>query len=81
MATRKVTITPDEKLADAVNSEAGIPLSRLTASVAERELRLSFGRKVLAGWQEEHGAFTPEELVAARAEIAAADLEFSTGGR
>jgi len=56
-------------------------LSRLTASVAERELRLSFGRKVLAGWQEEHGGFTPEELVAARAEIAAADLEFSTGGR
>ena len=78
MATRKVTITLDEKLADALSSaarEAGIPLSRLIASAAEREMRLSFGRRVLAEWQEEQGAFTPEELAAARAEIAAADLE------
>jgi hypothetical protein len=78
MATRKVTITLDEKLADAMSSaarEAGIPLSRLIASAAEREMRLSLGRRVLAEWQEEHGAFTPEELAAARAEIAAADLE------
>ena len=78
MATRKVTITLDEKLADAMSSaarEAGIPLSRLIASAAEREMRFSLGRRVLAEWQEEHGAFTPEELAAARAEIAAADLE------
>jgi hypothetical protein len=82
MATRKVTITLDEKLADAMSSaarEAGIPLSRLMASAAEREMRLSFGRRVLAEWQEEHGAFTPEELAAARAEIAAADLEHVQG--
>jgi hypothetical protein len=39
-------------------------------------MRLSFGRRVLAEWQEEHGAFTPEELAAARAEIAGADLEY-----
>jgi hypothetical protein len=56
--------------------EAGIPLSRLIASAAEREMRLSFGRRLLAEWQEEHGAFTPQELAAARAEIAAADLEY-----
>ena len=82
MATRKVTITLDEKLADAMSSaaqEAGIPLSRLIASAAEREMRLSFGRLVLAEWQEENGAFTPEELAAARAEIAAADLEYLHG--
>ena len=42
-------------------------------------MRLSFGRRVLAEWQEEHGAFTPEELAAARAEIAAADLEYLHG--
>jgi methanogenic corrinoid protein MtbC1 len=37
----------------------------------------SFGQQqVLAEWQEDHGAFTPEELAAARAEIAAADLEY-----
>lgn len=82
MATRKVTITLDEDLASALGSaarEAGIPLSRLIARAAERELRLSFGRRVLAEWQEEHGAFTPEELAAARAEIAAADLEYVQG--
>jgi hypothetical protein len=82
MATRKVTITLDDKLADAMSSlarEAGIPLSRLIASAAEREMRLSFGRRLLAEWQEEHGAFTPEELAAARAEIAAADLEYIQG--
>jgi hypothetical protein len=84
MATRKVTITLDEKLADAMSSaarEAGIPLSRLIASAAEREMRFSLGRRVLAEWQEEHGAFTPEELAAARAEIAAADLEHVQGKR
>jgi hypothetical protein len=82
MATRKVTITLDEKLASAMKSaarEAGIPLSRLIASAAEREIRLSFSRRLLAEWQEEHGAFTPEELAAARAEIAAADLEYVQG--
>lgn len=84
MATRKVTITLDEKLADAMSSaarEAGIPLSRLIASAAEREMRFSLGRRVLAEWQEEHGAFTPEELAAARAEMAAADLEHVQGRR
>jgi hypothetical protein len=82
MANRKVTITLDQKLADALSGaarEAGIPLSRLIASAAEREIRLSFGRRLLAEWQEEHGAFTPEELAAARAEIAAADLEYVQG--
>jgi hypothetical protein len=34
---------------------------------------------VLAEWQEEHGAFTLEELASARAEIAAADLEYLQG--
>lgn len=79
MATRKVTVTLDENLVSAMTSaarEAGIPLSRLIASAAEREMRLSFGRRLLAEWQEEHGAFTPQELAAARAEIAAADLEY-----
>jgi hypothetical protein len=69
-------------MADAMSSaarQAGIPLSRLIASAAEREIRLSYGRRVLSEWQEEHGAFTPEELAAARAEIAAADLEYVQG--
>jgi len=82
MASRKVTITLDEKLANAMSAaarDAGTPVSRLIASAAEREMRLGFGRRVLAEWQEEHGAFTLEELASARAEIAAADLEYLQG--
>jgi post-segregation antitoxin (ccd killing protein) len=78
MATRKVTITLDEDLVDAMAAaarEAGISLSRLIASAAEREMRRSIARSLLADWQAEHGAFTPAELAAARAELAAADLE------
>jgi hypothetical protein len=40
-----------------------------------------FGQQVLAEWQEKHGAFTAGELAAARAEIAAADLEYLQGRR
>jgi hypothetical protein len=83
MASKKVTITLDEVLVEAMSAvarEAGVPLSRLIASAAERELRLRVGRAVAAEWQAEHGAFTPEELAAARAEMAAADAEY-LGGR
>jgi hypothetical protein len=52
-----------------------VPVSRLVAAAAERELRLRLGRKLIAEWQAEHGAFTPEELAAARVEMAAADAE------
>jgi len=79
MASRKVTITLDEELARAlgvVARDAGIPLSRLIASAAEREMRLRIGQAAVAEWEAEHGAFTPEELAAARADMAAADDEF-----
>ncbi len=79
MATRKVTITLDNELVEAIGvaaRKAGVPLSRFIASAAEREMRLHVGRHVLAEWQAEHGAFTPQELAAARAEIAAADNEY-----
>ncbi|WP_331214484.1 hypothetical protein [Plantactinospora sonchi] len=56
-----------------------MPLSRLVASAAERELRLRAGRAVVQEWQAEHGAFTPEELASARAEMAAADAEYLGG--
>jgi hypothetical protein len=82
MATRKVTITLEEDLVQAMGAmarETGIPLSRLIASAAEREMRLHLGRQVVAGWEAEHGAFTPEELAAARAELAAADSEYFRG--
>ncbi|MHC3473452.1 hypothetical protein ACYF6T_32820 [Streptomyces sp. 7R007] len=79
MATKKVTITLDESLVEALAraaEEEGIPLSRLVAGAAERELRLRAGRAVIQEWQAEHGAFSPEELAAARADLAAADAEY-----
>lgn len=82
MATRKVTITLDEDLIEAVASmarEADVPLSRLIASAAEREMRRRIGLAAVAEWEAEHGAFTPEELAAARAEMAAAESEYFQG--
>lgn len=78
MASKKVTITLPEELVEALGSAAqrdGIPLSRLVATAAENELRRRSGRELVADWQAEHGAFTLEELAAARAEMAAADAE------
>ena len=83
MATRKVAITLDEDLVDAIAiaaREAGVPLSRMIAGAAEREMRRRIGQAVVAEWEAEHGAFTPEELAAARAEMAAADNEYFRGG-
>jgi hypothetical protein len=39
------------------------------------ELRRRAGRQLIADWQAEHGAFSVEEIAAARAEMAAADAE------
>lgn len=81
-ATKKVTITLDQSLVEALAdaaAEEGIPVSRLIASAAERELRLRAGQAVVQEWQAEHGGFTPEELASARAEMAAADAEVLGG--
>lgn len=51
------------------------PPHQAHASAAENELRRRVGRRLIADWQAEHGAFTVEELAAARAEMAAADAE------
>lgn len=60
--------------------EGGVPLSRLIASAAEREMRRRVGLASVAQWEAEHGAFTLEELAAARAEMAAADNEYFRAG-
>lgn len=78
MAAKKVTVTLPEDLVDAIGAAAredGVPVSRLVASAAERELRLRMGRKLIEEWQAEHGPFTVDELAAARAEMASADAE------
>lgn len=78
MATKKVTVTLPQELLEALGvaaREDGVPLSRLVANAAEWELRRRLGRRLIADWQADHGAFTAEELAAARAEMAAADAE------
>jgi len=83
MASKKVTVTLDEHLVRALGvaaREAGVPLSPRIASAAEREMRLRIGQAVVAEWEAEHGAFAPEELAAARAEMAAADDEYFRRG-
>lgn len=78
MAVKKVTVTLPEELVEALGSAAredGVPLSRLVARAVESELRRRAGRRLVADWQAEHGSFTVEELAAARAEMADADVE------
>lgn len=78
MATRKVTITLPDELVEALGAAAradGVPLSRFVASAAELELRRRIGQQVVGDWQAANGAFTVEELAAARAEMALADAE------
>lgn len=77
-------MTLPEELVDALSAAAredGVPLSRLISSAAEWELRRRIGRQVVAEWQAEQGVFTPEELAAARAEMATADAEALTTKR
>jgi hypothetical protein len=81
MASKKVTITlPEDLLAQllAAAQEEDAPVSRLVAAAVEHELRQRAGRKFIEDWQAEHGTFTPEEIAAARAELAAADAEYFT---
>ncbi|MFV2008352.1 MULTISPECIES: hypothetical protein [unclassified Micromonospora] len=78
-------MTLPEELVEALGEAArdvGVPLSRLVASAAESELRRRVGRRLVADWQAERGAFAVEEIAAARAEMAAADAQaLSAPGR
>ena len=42
-------------------------VSAWLASTAERQLKLEDGRRAVAEWEAEHGAFTPAELERGRA--------------
>lgn len=82
MVTRKVTVTLSEELLALLGEAAredGVPVSRLIAAAATRELRLRAGRQALREWQNAHGALTVEELAMARAEAADADAELLSG--
>lgn len=79
MATKKVTVTLPTDLVELLNSaaaEAGVPVSRFVSSALERELRRRLGLALVAEFEAAHGAFTPAERAAVRAEMAAADAEY-----
>ena len=78
----QVTVTLPEELISALGAwsrRTGEPISRLVSQAVEQEIRRQAGLAAVEEWEAEHGAFTPEELAAARAEMAAADAELLAG--
>lgn len=76
VATKKVTITiPEETLAkaSALAKKAGLPLSTWLTRTAEHEVRVQEGLEAMQEWEEEHGAFTDDEIATAESELAGAD--------
>ena len=77
-----ITVDPDVYAQVIAAAEAeGVSVSAWMTAAARRELRLREGLAAVAEWEAEHGAFTPEELAAARAEMAAADDDYFRGGK
>ena len=73
MATRKVTITIDEAVLATLRSlaeQAGLPLSTYVTRAAEHHARIQDGLAAMREWEQEHGAFTEDELAEADAAIA-----------
>jgi predicted transcriptional regulator len=76
MVTRKVTVTLPEDVVAALTAAAeadGVPVSRMVSRAVETELQQRLAREVIAEWQRENGAFTPEETARVDAAVAAAD--------
>ena len=75
MATRKVTITIDEAVLATLRSlaeQAGLPLSTYVTRAAEHHARIQDGLAAMREWEQEHGAFTEDEIAEADAAIAEA---------
>jgi len=72
MAVERVTISLEAELAETVREAAEADAQNLSAWLADAARRrlVSRGlRDVLAEWEAEHGAFSEDELAAARARI------------
>jgi hypothetical protein len=70
MARVKKSISLGSDLAAQIESaaaEEGTSVSAWLAESAAHRLRMQAGRKALAEWEAEHGAFTPQERAEARA--------------
>ena len=75
MATRKVTITIDEAVLVTLRSlaeQAGLPLSTYVTRAAEHHARIQDGLAAMREWEQEHGAFTEDEIAEADVDIAQA---------
>lgn len=78
MKVVKVSVSFDPELGEAIRAAAaqqGQPVSTWLADAAAHKLRSEALREFLDEYQAEHGAFTPEELAATAATIAAARVE------
>ena len=75
MPTRKVTITIDEDVLATLRGlaeQAGLPLSTYVTRAAEHHARIQDGLAAMREWEQEHGAFTDDELAEADLDIARA---------
>jgi cytosine/adenosine deaminase-related metal-dependent hydrolase len=76
VATKKVTITIPEEThakASALAKKAGLPFSTWLAQTAEHEVRVQQGLEAMGEWEDEHGAFTDEEVTWAESQLTEAD--------
>ena len=72
MVAERITISLDKELAGALRQAAatdGTNVSSWTSEAIRRSLNQRGLRAVIADWEAEHGAFTPEELDQARQEL------------
>ena len=72
MTVTKIAISLDEELADAVKAAAeaeGCSVSGWLAEAAMRRVRNAQLGKLLAGYADEHGAFTEDELAESKGEL------------
>lgn len=66
----RIAVSLDPKLAKAIRKAAGSQTtSAWLADAAVRKLRAEGMLEVVREWEEEHGAFTPEERRAAEREL------------
>jgi hypothetical protein len=75
VATRKVTPTIDGSVLATLRSlaeQAGLPLSTYVTRAAEHHARIQDGLTAMREWEQEHGAFTEDDLAEADAAIAEA---------
>ncbi|MGQ0626335.1 MAG: hypothetical protein ACT4PP_17015 [Sporichthyaceae bacterium] len=78
MTVVKLSVSFDAELDEAIRAaarKAGQPVSTWVAEAAASKLRREALRVLIDEWQAEEGSFTPDQIAAVRAELAAARVE------